>query len=107
MRCILILAVCFVLIETVVTSDSFPKYLCEVAVSKVEDAWNVISSIFVQVGGDLGGPCEGVLNGWKRTLSAPLEGENFCVDLEGTVGDCVEGCRLPDPLWVSIGREYI
>ena len=97
----------FALIETVVTSDSFPKYLCDAAVSKFDDTWRVISSIFVQVGGELGGPCEGVLNAWKRTLSAPLQGESFCVDMEGKVVDCVEACRPQDPLWVSIGREYI
>ena len=107
MRFILFLAVCFVLTETIVTGDTFPEYLYEAAVDNVEAVWSIISSIFVQVGGDLGGPCEGVLNGWKRTPSAPLEGENFCVNLEGSVVDCVEACRLQDPLWVSIGREYI
>ena len=101
------MAVCFVLTETIVTGDTFREYLYEAAVGNVEDIWSIISSMFVQVGGDLGRPCEGILQGWKRTLSAPLEGENFCVNLEGTVVNCVQACHLPDPWWVAIERKYI
>ena len=106
MKFILLLALCFAFTEAIRVVE-FPKNVYEAAVHNVDAVWSVMSSMFVQVDGNLEGPCEGVLHGWKRTLSALLVGENFCMNLEGTVEGCIQGCRLPDPWWIAIDRKYI
>ena len=57
----------------------------------VASIWSRTRSAFLQVGGDLGGPCYGVLYGWRRTLSSPIQGEEFCVE-NGVEVDCVRAC---------------
>ena len=57
----------------------------------VASVWSGARSAFVQVGGDLGGPCYGVLYGWRRTFSSPIQGEEFCVQ-NGVEVDCVCAC---------------
>ena len=79
----------------------FPDNVYEAAVDIVEPVWSVMSSMFVQVGGDLGGSCQDVLHGWKRTLSS-LKGENFCVNLEGlcfAFTDTVEVVEFPENVY--------
>ena len=64
---------------------------CSVIGIFVASVWSRTRSAFVQVGGDLGGPCYGVLYGWRRTLSSPIQGEEFCV-MKGVEVDCVRAC---------------